>query len=92
MSLVISLSLLVPVLSNIHVTDVQLAMGNAVQDRNDTTSLPRAFPLDMLEESLGMNIIVVVRCHQRIVLGLFPQKHQTDTISGKTNMHILFTL
>ena len=79
-------------LSNIHVTDVQLAKGNAFQDRNGTISLPRAYPLDMLEESLGRNVIVAVRCHQRIVLGLFPRKHQMVTISGKKNMHILFTL
>ena len=88
MSCRILLSLLVPMLSNIHVTDVQLAMGNALQDRNDTISLPRAYPLEMLGESLGRNVLVAVRCHQRIVLGLSSQKHQMVTISGETNMHV----
>ena len=67
-------SLLVTMLSNIHVTNVQLALGNVLQDRNDTVILPRGYPLEMLKESLGRNIIVAMRYHQRIVLGLSPKK------------------
>ena len=76
-------------LRNIHVTDLQLATGTALQDRDDTIILPRAYQLEMLEESLKRNVIVAVRYHQQTVLGLIPNKHQMDTGSGKTNMHVL---
>jgi hypothetical protein len=36
-------------------------MGTALRDGNDTILLPRAYQLEMLEESLRRNVIVAVR-------------------------------
>lgn len=49
---------------------------------------PRAYQLEMLEESLEKNVIVAVSQPSATYFRLSSNKHQMDTGSGKTNMHV----
>ena len=45
---------------HIYITDVKLTMSTALRHGNDTLLLPRAYQLEMLEESLRRNVIIAV--------------------------------
>ena len=67
-------------------------MDTVLRTGDDAILHPRAYQLEMLEESLRRNVIVAVRWslnRSQGSLGKVLNKHQMDTGSGKTNMHVL---
>lgn len=86
------LSLVVPNIPKAIYTALQSIMDTVLRTGDDAILHPRAYQLEMLEESLKRNVIVAVRWslnRSQGSLGRISNKHQMDTGSGKTNMHVL---